>query len=222
MDKKTINIIVSVFTFLGITCIVSGAVMPSFAPPIENVVKVTVEQKRVSGALTNEIKPKDIEVEINNPLSVDIRDYLENVDQIDKSIIKKLKLDTSLVNIHQAGSYTYTITHEKKKFTGTVTIKVKGQPSFEIILKDLSFIRGNALPTDLSAYITGDIPEEIKALIRLDVTSVNINIPSVYQYSVISDGKMYTATITIYDQQPRISIPTTPPEEDSDSEIEIN
>ena len=35
---------------------------------------------------------------------------------MDEKVLKSLKLDTSLVNINQAGDYNYTITYKKKKY----------------------------------------------------------------------------------------------------------
>ena len=83
---------------------------------------LNVEEKRISQAQakTNEIKLKDIEIEINNPISMNIEDYLENINNIEMSVLKLLKLDTSLVNITQAGTYQYTITYNKKKYIGVI------------------------------------------------------------------------------------------------------
>ena len=45
-----------------------------------------------------------------------VKDYLVDGDQVDEKIIKQLELDTSLVNITQAGTYTYTIKYNKKNY----------------------------------------------------------------------------------------------------------
>ncbi len=113
MIGKTRGIVISVIAFLGILCIGSGIAMPMLITfEQKNLVKLTITQKRVSKAKSNEIKLKNMESEINTPISVKIEDYL--VYELDDKIIKNLKLDTSNVNVTQAGSYTYTITYKKK------------------------------------------------------------------------------------------------------------
>ena len=81
-----------------------------------------VEQIRDSNIKTNEIKLKEIELEYNEPLSMNVKDYLANLDEIDLSIVKNLRLDTSLINVQQAGSYIYTIAYDKKKYNGNLKV----------------------------------------------------------------------------------------------------
>ena len=72
--------------------------------------------EKLTQAKKNEIKLKDIVLEINNPISVNVVDYLENADQISQNVLSQLVLDTSLVNINQAGSYQYSIKYNKKRY----------------------------------------------------------------------------------------------------------
>ena len=62
---------------------------------VEHKYTIDITQNKVAESKTNEIKLKDIKLEVNNPLSVDVKDYLENTDKIETNIINALKLDTS-------------------------------------------------------------------------------------------------------------------------------
>ena len=86
-------------------------VMTKPKPIIKNDLEIV--HKRVAEVKSNEIKLKDIELEINKTLSVDVKDYLENVDEIDAETLKELKLDTSMIKTTEPGTYTYTVTYKK-------------------------------------------------------------------------------------------------------------
>ena len=123
------NRILSIFlASISVFLIGSGLIMNAEDKPIIHTkYTVTVSTKKIAEAQakTDEIKVKDIEIEINNPLSVDVKEYLEDVEKLSDSTIKALKLDTSLVNINQAGSYKYTLIYNKKKYIGTIKVKEK-------------------------------------------------------------------------------------------------
>ena len=171
---------------------------------------VSVTEHKVAQAKTNEIKLKQMELEINNPMSLNIKDYLENAEQIEPSVLKSLKLDTSLVNINQAGTYTYTIKYKKKKYNGVFIIKEKELPKVELTLKNLSLEKGAALSTNVSAYIVEELSEEVRNNITINLKEVNTAQPGEYQYTVTYDNKIYTGKIWIYEKQPTIITPNTP------------
>ena len=99
---------------LGMICIVSGMAMPNLVKfENNNVGKLEVNQKQVTNAKTNEIKLRDINIEVGSTLSTNTADYLLNPEDIDESIINRLNLDISNVNNNSVGSYTYTITYNK-------------------------------------------------------------------------------------------------------------
>lgn len=209
METKTRIITISTIAFLGVVCITSGIIMPlviTFEP--QNTIKFTITQKRVAKAKTTEIKLKDMESEVNTPLSVDINDYLDS--DLDDKIRKALKLDTSAVNVTQAGSYTYTITYKKKTYNGTYIIKEKPLPTIDTMtLKTLKLTKGATLSTDLSTYIVETLPEEAKIAIKLNLANVNVNAAGSYQYTVTYNGKLYTGIIEIY--EPQITLPSPSP-----------
>lgn len=210
LTNKQKKIVCLALASWGIILIGSGASMTLMEKPVKkSEVKLKVIQKRVAQTKSNEIKLKDIELEINEPLSVNIKDYLENANNIEEKIIKTLKLDTSMVNIAQAGTYTYTITYKKKKFNGTLTIKEKPLPEItNMTLKTLNLEIGSTLSTDIQTYITETLTDEVKANIKLDLSNVNTSQSGNYQYTVTYNGKLYSGTITIY--QPQIINNTTP------------
>ncbi len=212
--NKQTKIISAALATWGIILIGSGTTMTLMEKPIEKPkVKLKVVQKRVAKTKSNEIKLKDMELEINKPLSVDVKDYLENVDDIEEKIIKSLKLDTSMVNVNEAGSYTYTITYKKKKFNGTFIIKEKPLPEVaSMTLKTLNLEIASALSTDVQTYVVETLSDEVKANTKLNLANVNTAQSGNYQYTVTYNGKLYTGTIIIY--QPKIintPTPTTTP-----------
>lgn len=201
--KNNLNyFVVGSFTFLGALCITSGIAMPKLVTSTETnkVVKLSVTQKKVAVCKSNEIKLANISLEINNPLSINVKDYLETPNDIDDSIIKRLKLDTSNVNTSEVGTYTYTITYNKKIYNGIISIKAKALPQVEIMtLKSLSFEVGTTLPMDVSGYIKETLPLEVIQATKIDLSNVDITKPGSYLYSISYNGKLYTNTIDIYE-----------------------
>ena len=220
ITSKQRNIIVATVSIWGFILIGSGVTMNLMSKPATKVTKqeVKITQKRVANMKSNEIRLKEMEQEINQPLSMNIRDYLENANDIEESILQELKLDTSMVNVNQAGSYTYTITYKKKTFNGAFKIKEKPLPDMILTLKNLNLELGSALSTDLATYINETLTDEVKANVKLNLTNVNTAQAGSYQYTVTYNGRLYTGTITIYEHQKEQ--PTTPTDDKKDNEKE--
>lgn len=202
MTNNLRNFVVGTFSFLGVLCITSGVSMPYLAKATEksSVTKLSVTQRKVTNAKSNEIKLKDVKIEVNQLLSLNTADYLANLDDIEDSIVKRLKLDTSNVNTNQVGNYSFTITYNKKIYNGTVMVINKPLPQVSTMtLNSLSFEVGSNLPVDVSSYIKEQLSDEVKAAIILDTSNVDTNKPGSYLYSVSYNGKLYTNTITIYE-----------------------
>lgn len=220
MIKNNSKIIITALASWGILLTGSGITMQLMTKPVTkdiNKTSLTVLQRKVEKAKSNEIKLKDMTLEINQPLSVNVRDYLTNPDDIENSIIKKLRLDTSMVNTNQAGSYTYTITFNKKKYNGTFIINEKPLPAIEnMTLKTLSLKVGSTLSTDIKTYIVETLPEEALPNVKLNLSNVNTSVTGNYQYTVTYNGKLYTGTITIYEPQ-EIKTKTEKKEEDTNT-----
>ena len=213
LSKKQRYIIVGVTAAWGLIFIGSGISMSFMNTPITKTTKeLKITQKRVANMKSNEILLKPMEQEINQPISMNVKDYLENANDIDNKIINELQLDTSMVNVNQEGDYTYTITYKKKTFNGTFTIKEKPLPDMVLTLKTLNLEVGSALSTDIQNYITETLTDEVKQNIKLDLTNVNTAQAGNYQYTVTYNGRLYTGTITIYEPN-KTENPTKKPDD---------
>ena len=213
LSKNQRYIIVGVTAAWGLIFIGSGISMSFMNTPITKTTKeLKITQKRVANMKSNEILLKPMEQEINQPISMNVKDYLENANDIDNKIINELQLDTSMVNVNQAGDYTYTITYKKKTFNGTFTIKEKPLPDMVLTLKTLNLEVGSALSTDIQNYITETLTDEVKQNIKLDLTNVNTAQAGNYQYTVTYNGRLYTGTITIYEPN-KTENPTKKPDD---------
>lgn len=214
MGNKEMKVLSFIIAFWGIVFIGSGLIMnKSFKPKEKIRYSLNIEEKRISQAQakTNEIKLKDLEIEINNPISMNIEDYLENINNIEMSVLKVLKLDTSLVNITQAGTYQYTITYNKKKYIGTVKIKEKELPNVTFTLINLSLTTGDAIPTNPRNYIKEEITEEVYNNITLDISKVNNQVQGNYEYFIKYNGTIYKGEIAYRNPGPTIITPSTSP-----------
>lgn len=222
ITSKQRNIIVAVIAIWGIIFIGSGITMNFMDKPITKTKReLKVTQKRVANMKSNEIRLKNMEQEINQPLSVNVKDYLENANDIEEDILRELQLDTSMVNVNQAGNYTYTIKYKKKTFNGTFTIKEKPLPDMVLTLKNLNLETGSALSTDVQTYITEKLTTELKKNIKLNLTNVNTAQAGSYQYTVTYNGRLYTGTITIYTPQ-KTEQPSKPSTGEDNTEEENN
>lgn len=222
ITSKQRNIIVAVIAIWGIIFIGSGITMNFMDKPITKTKReLKVTQKRVANMKSNEIRLKNMEQEINQPLSVNVKDYLENANDIEEDILRELQLDTSMVNVNQAGNYNYTIKYKKKTFNGTFTIKEKPLPDMVLTLKNLNLETGSALSTDVQTYITEKLTAEVKKNIKLNLTNVNTAQAGSYQYTVTYNGRLYTGTITIYTPQ-KTEQPSKPSTGEDNTEEEVN
>lgn len=211
LSKKESRFLSITIALCGILMISSGLIISSNDEriTIKKTYTLDITEAKIAQAQTNEIKLKDMELEINNPLSLNVKDYLENSEEINESILKALKLDTSMVNINQAGTYNYTIAYKKKKYNGIFIIKEKELPKVEITLKNLSLEKGSALSTNVTTYISGELTDEVKNNIIINLKDVNTTQPGEYQYTVTYDNRLYTGKIWIYEKQTTIITPNT-------------
>lgn len=200
------NRILSIFLATsGVFLIGSGLIMNTQKKEVVYTkYKVTVSMKNDNGIQEKieEIKLKDIEIEINNPLSVDIKDYLVNSDEINDSTLKALKLDTSLVNINQAGSYKYTIYYNKKKYIGNIKVKEKELPNFTLTLKTIKVETKHIISGDPKVFIEGEIPDEVYKNLKLDTSKVDTQNQGDYTYYITYNGVTYQGKVEVRDPSP--------------------
>ena len=221
-QKRIISIILASWS---IFLIISGIIMNHQVKPIINTTyTLKIETKKIAEqqAKTNEIKLKDIEIEINNPISVDIRDYLENSDKISDTALKALKLDTSLVNINQAGTYQYKISYKKKTYVGSIKVKEKELPNVSFTLKRIeitTFKEGESLSANPRSYIEEYITDEVYNNITLDISQVKPTIQGDYPYYIIYKGVTYQGKVIVRNPGPTVYTPNNnnPEEETPDN-----
>ena len=212
LNSKQTRILSSTLTVFSIFMIGSGLVLNSQNQPIvKTKYIVSVEKKKIAEtqAKTDEIKVKDLEIEINNPISVNIKDYLEDVDKLKESTIKALKLDTSLVNINEAGTYKYTITYGKKKYLGSIKVKEKELPNVTLTLKSIKLKTKEALSSNPRTFIEGEISDEVYNNLTLDISKVDTQNQGDYTYYIIYKGVTYQGKVEVRDPGPTIIAPET-------------
>ncbi len=209
--RKEFKVISAAVACYGLMFIGTGIAMNNHETTVvQTSYSLGVYQNKVAESKTNEIKLKDMTLEVNNPLSVDIKDYLEDYANLDESVLKALKLDTSNVNPQEAGTYTYTISYKRKKYNGVFKITEKELPKINITLKNLTLKKDSVLDTNLSTYIHEKISDEVAKNIVLDLSNVKTNVEGTYQYTVTYANKIYTANIEIYTPQaPTVITPNT-------------
>ena len=92
LNKKDNKVIAITLASWGIIMIATSLFIGGGKEPIiKTSYSVAINEGQVMQFKTNEIKLKDIELEINTPLSVDIKDYLEDYKSIDDAILNSLK-----------------------------------------------------------------------------------------------------------------------------------
>lgn len=203
LNRKEMKVIIIFITIWGLFFTGSGLIMNNNKKIITNInYKLDVKTKKSSQTQAKkiEIELKEIEIEINTPISVNIKDYLVDGENVDENIIKQLELDTSLVNITQAGTYTYTIKYNKKKYQSTVKVKEKELPDMSISLKEISLYVGEAIPTDKKFFINESLPEEVYNNIKLEIPEIDTSLQNDYKYYAVYKNTRYEGTIKIRDK----------------------
>jgi len=212
MTKKQAGIFSATLSVFSVVMIGSGFVLNAQNEPIVHTkYTVSVEKKKIAEAQakTDEIKIKDLEIEINNPISVNIKDYLDDIDKLKETTIKALKLDTSLVNINQAGTYKYTITYGKKKYIGEIKVKEKELPNVTLTLKSIKLKTKESLSSNPRTFIEGEISDEVYNNLTLDISKVDTQNQGDYTYYIIYKGVTYQGKVEVRDPGPTIISPET-------------
>ena len=206
MDKKIRLIVVSSFTLLGILCISCGCLYSKLDQESNNqTIALVVSQKMQDNEKADfNIKLKNFEIETNTPLSIKIADYLDET--VSDEVLANLKLDTSSVNVKEVGTYKYKVYYKKKEFEGTIKVIEKVAPTNQvdtISIKSFTIKKGTTLSTNPADYITepSPLPDEVKALLKFNFSEVDINRPGTYQYTVTYNNSIYTANITVTEDQ---------------------
>ncbi len=211
-NRKQFCILSSTIAGFSIFMIISGIVMTSQDKPVvQTKYTVSIDKKKIAEtqAKTDEIKLKDIEIEINNPISINVKDYLEDVEKLKESTIKALKLDTSLVNINQPGTYKYVITYGKKRYLGTITVNEKELPNVTLTLKNIKLQTKESLSSNPRTFIEGEITDEVYNNLTLDISKVDTQNQGDYTYYIVYKGVTYQGKVEVRDPGPTIISPET-------------
>lgn len=215
-EKRWFSITLAVF---GLFLVISGAAMnKKLKPIIQKKLTIHVEKRQIATAQakTNEIKTKDLEIELNTPISVDIKDYLDNMENLDENAIKSLKLDTSLVNINEAGIYQYKIIYKKKSYVGNIKVKEKELPNMTLTLKTIKLNTKDSVSNNPKDYINETLTEEVLENITLDISKVDTTTQGDYTYYITYKKITYQGKIEVRDPAPVIP----PKEEEKEPEKE--
>lgn len=207
---KGVSVLILSLAFSGLLSTTSGIILNNIElKPMSSKVNVEVVERRVAKIKSNVPILKDITVEVGQPISVDVKEYISNLDNISMSALREFKLDTSLVNLNQAGKYNYIIEYRGKKYNGNVIVNGKDvQNVITLQIKNLSVKRNSSLPTTVSDYLETTLTEEELQNVKLDISKVNTKIAADYQYTITYNNMLYTGTITVYEEQPNVAINT--------------
>ena len=217
LEKRTFSIVLTIW---AIFLIISGLIMNNeLRPEIQTNYTLNIEKRKIAEAQakTNEIKLKEIEIEMNTPLSVDVKDYLLDTENLSEDTIKSLKLDTSLVNINQSGNYSYKIIYQKKTYIGTIKIKEKELPNVTFTLKTIKLQTKETLSTNPRSFINEVISDEVYNNITLDISNVDTSTQGDYIYYILYNGVTYQGKVEIRDPSPII----IPPKEEKEKEEKV-
>ncbi|MBR4618249.1 MAG: hypothetical protein IKO49_02990 [Bacilli bacterium] len=208
-ENKGVKVLILSLTCSGLLSTTSGIVLNNMtAKPATNKIDVKVIEKKVARIKSNVPVLKEISVEIDQPISVDVKQYISNIDNISSSVLRDFKLDTSLVNVTQAGKYTYTIEYKGKKYVGNVIVKEKESSTVILQIKNFSVKLNSVLPTDINEYLETKLTEDVLKDVKLDISKVNTKVAADYQYTITYNKMLYTGTITVYEEKPSITINT--------------
>lgn len=198
LNKKEIQILSVVLATWGIFFITSGLIMSGDKKTVtKKVYSVNIEKKQISQvqAKKNEVILKDVTITEGNPISTNVRDYLENPNQITEAMLEQLAagLDTSTVNVNQPGNYSYTISFKKKFYQGKIIVNAKKLPKVTITLKEKNMPTTGTISRNIRDYIYEDITEEVYKNMILDLKEViaHQKIPGKYKYSIIYNDTTY-------------------------------
>lgn len=203
IKNKGTKILILSLTFSGLISTTTGIVLNNMKVNTStNKIGVKVVERQVARLKSNIPVLKDLEVKINEPISVDVKDYISNIDDISSNVLRAFKLDTSLVNVTQAGKYSYTIQYNGKKYKGSITVKEKEEKKIENLhIKNFSIKVNEQLPTEISNYLENKVETLDLSLIKLDTTKVDTHNAGKYQYTIAYSNMLYTGTITVYEER---------------------
>ena len=206
MSKNELQLFSVIVAVIGLFLVISGTVMNHSKKTVtKKVYSVNVSMKQISQvqAKKNEVILKDITIDEGTPISTSIKDYLENPEQISDEMLEQLSkgLDTSAVNINQAGTYPYTISYKKKQYQAKIIVNKKELPKVNITLKEKNIPTTGTISRSIKDYIYEEVPDEVLKNMVLDLKEViaHQKIPGKYKYSIIYNDTTYYGDFIIHE-----------------------
>lgn len=206
MNENELRLLSIVVAVIGLFLVISGTMMNHSKKTVtKKVYSVNVSMKQISQiqAKKNEVILKDITIDEGIPLSTNIKDFLENPQQISDEMLEQLSkgLDTSAVNINQAGTYPYTISFKKKQYQAKVIVNKKELPKVNITLKEKNIPTTGTISRSIKDYIYEEVPDEVLKNMVLDLKEViaHQKIPGKYKYSIIYNDTTYYGDFIIHE-----------------------
>ena len=206
MNENELRLLSIVVAVIGLFLVISGTMMNHSKKTVtKKVYSVNVSMKQISQiqAKKNEVILKDITIDEGIPLSTNIKDFLENPQQISDEMLEQLSkgLDTSAVNINQAGTYPYTISFKKKQYQAKVIVNKKELPKVNITLKEKNIPTTGTISRSIKDYIYEEVPNEVLKNMVLDLKEViaHQKIPGKYKYSIIYNDTTYYGDFIIHE-----------------------
>lgn len=220
-NNKEMKILTISIAFWGLFLFTSGIIMNKKTKPITKTkYSLNIQKRKIAEtqAKTNEIKIKDVEIEINNPISVNVKDYLLNVENLSNDTLEALRLDTSLVNINEAGTYQYKIYYKKKTYIGNVIVKEKKLPEVTFTLKTIKLQTNDAISNNPRSFINETISDDVYNNITLDISKVDTSTQGDYVYYIIYNGITYQGNVEVRDPGPTVITPNKDDEIENEKE----
>ena len=202
LTSKQKLILAATISIWGLVFVISGAIMNTLVKTkISTKFEVNIKETPLTEAQAkeDEILLKDFVIEVNSPISVDVKDYLKNPTTIKDDVIKKLKLDTALVNVTAPGNYQYTVAYKKKKYIGNITVKEKELPNVQFTLKEIRIKKGEVLSANKRDFINEEISDEVYNNMTLNINPDYSNNPGEYTYTIVYKDVTYKGKIIVED-----------------------
>jgi len=198
LNSRELQILSVIIAIWGLFFVTSGTIMSQDKKTVvKKTYSIDVSTKQISQvqAKKNEVILKDLTIEEGTPISTNVKDYLENPEQISDTMLAQLSkgLDTSSVNINQAGTYSYTINYKKKAYQAKIIVTAKILPKVTITLREKNMPTTGTISRNVRDYIYESIPDEAAKNMILDLKEViaHQNIPGKYKYSIIYNDTTY-------------------------------
>ena len=100
IKNKGTKILILSLTFSGLLSTTTGIALNNMKSNTStDKIDIKVVERQVARLKSNIPVLKDMEVEINEPISVDVKDYISNIDEISSNALRAFKIDMLLKQV---------------------------------------------------------------------------------------------------------------------------